>query len=365
MRSTNVLSRVLSTTGVPIAIALVILVIIFQVLSPVFLQPGTLRDYLTNAVPLLLITVGVGIVMVGGGIDLSVGTVAGLSAGTTMLAIVSGAPSWLSVLVGLATGAAFGLFNGLLITIFRINDFIVTLASLNVAAGLLIVLTQAVPLQGKTAPGFSELVYGNFLGIPTSFWIAAGIFLIAQFLLMRTIFGRRIFAIGIAPAAADVAGVNVSLVRLGTFVISGTLAGAGGVLLAARLGSVQAFLGVGYEFVAIAGAVVGGVSLAGGRGSVWAAVVGGVLLATLQQGLRLNGVDPVYFSIVTGLCIVLGVVFDRRVQRFALNRMTVRTSSPSESRKKPPGSKPPQFPPGSEPATPADQLEAPTKGAGS
>lgn len=348
MKGRGFLARALSTTGVPIAIALVILVIILQVLSPVFLDPSTLRDYLTNAVPLLLLTVGVGIVMVGGGIDLSVGTVAGLSAGTTMLAVVLGAPTWLSVIVGLATGVAFGLFNGLLITIFRINDFIVTLASLNIAAGLLIVLTQAIPLQGATTPGFSELVYGNFLGIPTSFWIAAAIFVLTQFMLMHTIFGRRIFAIGIAPGAADVAGVNVDLVKLGTFVISGTLAGAAGVLLASRLGSVQAFLGVGYEFIAIAGAVVGGVSLAGGRGSVWAAVVGGLLLATLQQGLRLNGVDPVFFSIVTGLCIVLGVVFDRRVQQFALNRMTVRNPPASQS-----------------PVTPADQLTSPTTRAGS
>lgn len=330
MNFQRITSRALSTTGVPIAIALVIVVIVFQIMSPVFLTPGSVRDYINNAIPILLLTVGVSIVIVGGGIDLSVGTVAGLSAGTTMWTLVSGGPTWIAVLVGVGTGLVFGLFNGLMITRFGINDFIVTLATLNIAGGLLIVLTEQVPLQGVTTPGFSEIVYGNLLGIPNAFWIAAILFVLMQFFLIKTIFGRRIFAIGIGASAANVAGVNVNRVRLETFVLSGLLAGAAGVLLASRLGAVQAFLGNGYEFVAIAGAVLGGVSLAGGRGSVWAAVAGGLMLASLQQGLRLNGVDPVYFSIVTGLCIVAGVVFDRRIQQFALSsirRRGGRTSS--------------------------------------
>lgn len=322
-------SRVLSTNGVPIALALVIVVIIFQIMSPVFLTEGSVRDYINNAIPILILTVGVAIVIVAGGIDLSVGTVAGLSAGTTMWALVNGAPTWTAVLVGVGTGLVFGLFNGLMITVFGINDFIVTLATLNIAGGLLIVLTEQVPLQGVTTPGFSELVYGSFLGIPSAFWIAVILFVLMQFFLIKTVFGRRIFATGVAPAAANVAGVNVNRVRLGTFVLSGLLAGAAGVLLASRLGAVQAFLGNGYEFVAIAGAVLGGISLAGGRGSVWAAVAGGLMLATLQQGLRLNGVDPVYFSIVTGLCIVAGVVFDRRIQQFALSGIKRRGTGPT------------------------------------
>jgi ribose transport system permease protein len=331
-------SRILSVNGVPIAIALVIVVIIFQIMSPVFLTPGSVRDYINNAIPILLLTVGVAVVIVAGGIDLSVGTVAGLSAGTTMWTLVNGAPTWVAVLAGVGTGLVFGLFNGLMITRFGINDFIVTLATLNIAGGLLIVLTEQVPLQGVTTPGFSDIVYGNVLGIPSAFWIAAAIFVLMQFFLVKTVFGRRIFAIGIAPSAANVAGVNVERVRLGTFVLSGVLAGAAGVLLASRLGAVQAFLGSGYEFIAIAGAVLGGVSLAGGRGSVWAAVAGGLMLATLQQGLRLNGVDPVYFSIVTGLCIVAGVVFDRRIQQLALSGIRKRrrngpaSTAPEESK---------------------------------
>lgn len=345
---TTRLTRVLTTPGVPIAIVLVLAVVVFQLLSPVFLQPSAVKDYITNAIPILIITVGVAIVITAGGIDLSIGTVAGLSAGTSLWALKSGAPTLVGIAAGLATGVVFGLVNGVLVTRLKINDFIVTLATLNVAAGLLIVLTEKVSLQGVQDSTFSNLVYGSILGIPTSFWIAAILFVLMQFVLVRTILGRRIFAVGVAPDAASNAGVNVPTVRLVTFVVSGLLAGVAGVLLASRLGTAQAFLGVGYEFTAIAGAVLGGVSLAGGRGSVWAAVVGGLLLATLQQGLRLNGVDPVYFSIVTGLCIVLGVVFDRGVQRLVLNRLLGR--APTEP--------PPAAP--SRPSEPAGPATVPT-----
>src|SRR5215207_10904521 len=336
MSTRETTTKVLSTVGVPIAIVLVAAVVVFQILSPVFLEPSSVRDYITNAIPILLITVGVAIVITAGGIGLSVGTVAGLSAGTSLWALSAGASTVVGILCGLATGVLFGLINGLLITRLAINDFIVTLATLNVAAGLLVVLTESVSLQGLRMPGFSSLVYGRILGIPTSFWIAVIVFAVMQFVLARTVLGRRIFAVGVAPEAARNAGVNVEGTRLNKFVISGLLAGAAGVLLASRLGTVQAFLGVGYEFTAIAGAVLGGVSLAGGRGSVWAAVVGGLLLATVQQGLRLNGVDPVYFSIVTGICIVAGVAFDRGVQRMMLNRMLGRpTGGPPTGARQP------------------------------
>jgi ribose/xylose/arabinose/galactoside ABC-type transport system permease subunit len=313
------LSKVVSTAGVPIAVVLVATVAVFQVLSPVFLQPSTVREYVINAIPILIITVGVAIVMIAGGIDLSIGTVAGLSAGTTLWVLKSGAPLVVGVLVGVATGAIFGFVNGLLVTRLGINDFIVTLATLNVAAGLLIVLTESTTLGGVQNSAFSSLMAGRWGGIPTPFIITALLFTLMQFVVGWTVLGRRIFAVGVAPEAARNAGVNVSLIRLTTFVISGLLAGVAGVLLASRLGAAQAFLGVGYEFTAIAGAVLGGVSLAGGRGSVWAAAVGGLLLATLQQGLRLNGVDPVYFSIISGLCVVFGVVFDRGVRHIARN----------------------------------------------
>lgn len=327
MRAPLAVSRLMSIPGLPMTVILIIAVIVFQILNPIFLTPGALSSYLTNAMPILLLTLGSAIVIIGGGIDLSVGTVAGLSAGTTMWALVAGAPLWLGIAVGCLTGLGFGLINGVLVAVFRINDFIATLATLNIAAGLLVVLSQATPLQGAADPAFAALTRGDVLGIPFSFLVVASIFVVAHLLLAKTVTGRRLYAIGISADAANVAGVSVARSRMFTFVISGLLAGVAGVFLASRLGAVQAFLGIGYEFTAIAGAVVGGIALAGGAGSAWAALIGGLFLATVQQGLRLNNVDPVYFSIVTALAIVFGVIFDRQVRRVLLRGALARTAA--------------------------------------
>lgn len=326
MKHSSPFSRIMSIPGMPMTVVLIVSVIVFQMLNPVFLDGRTVGNYLTNAIPILLLTLGVAIVIIGGGIDLSVGTVAGLSAGTTMFALVNGAPLAVGIAVGCGTGLLFGLVNGILVAYLRINDFIVTLATLNIAAGLLVVLSQIQPLQGVTVPGFSELTKGSVFGIPTSFFIAGVVFVIAHLLLAKTIIGRRLYATGISAPASNVAGVSVPHLRLFTFAASGLLAGIAGVLFASRLGAVQAFLGIGYEFIAIAGAVVGGITLAGGGGSVWAALVGGLFLATLQQGLRINNVDPVYFSIVTAVAIVFGVVFERQVRRVILRAALHRTA---------------------------------------
>ena len=320
-------ARVLNIPGIPMTFILIAAVIVFQILNPIFLSPEALGNFMTNAAPILLLTLAVAIVIIGGGIDLSVGTVAGLSAGTTMFALVNGAPLWLGIAVGTLTGVAFGLINGILVAVFRIDDFIATLATLNIAAGLLVVLSQATLLQGVTTPGFAAITRSEVLGVPISFLVAAALFLIAHLLLSKTVTGRKLYAIGVSSAASNVAGVSVPRIRLFTFVISGLLAGVAGVLLASRLGAVQAFLGIGYEFTAIAGAVVGGIALAGGVGNVWAAFVGGLFLLTVQQGLRLNNVDPVYFSIVTALAIVLGVIFDRQVRRVLLKGALARTAA--------------------------------------
>ncbi|MBX3100336.1 MAG: ABC transporter permease [Salinibacterium sp.] len=326
MKSSSPLARIMAIRGMPMTLVLILTVVIFQVLNPVFLDGKTVGNYITNGIPIMLITLGVAIVIIGGGIDLSVGTVAGLSAGTTMFTLVQGAPLVAGIAVGCGTGLLFGLINGFLVAYMRINDFIVTLATLNIAAGLLVVLSQVQPLQGVSVPGFAELTKGDLFGIPTSFFIAGALFVIAQIMLAKTIIGRRLYAVGISSQASNVAGVSVPHLRLFTFAASGLLAGVAGVLLASRLGAVQAFLGIGYEFIAIAGAVIGGISLAGGGGSVWAAFVGGLFLATLQQGLRLNNVDPVYFSIVTALAIVFGVVFERQVRRVILRAALHRTA---------------------------------------
>ncbi|WP_460835481.1 ABC transporter permease [Nocardioides hungaricus] len=278
-----------------------------------------MRYYLNEEVPIFIITAGTALVIIAGGIDLSVGSVLGLSAGTSLLASMHGANTAVAVIVGVGTGTAFGILNGLVIVKLKLNDFIVTLGTLNIAAGLLVVLTDYVQITGTQDARYLAIANTSVLSV-TSALILAGFTIVGlQLVLARTTFGRRVRAVGTGTAPALVAGINAGRVKAWCYVISGSLAGFGGVLLASRLNSVQPGMAGGYELTAIAAAVLGGVSLAGGRGAIWQAAAGGLLLATLKQGFRLMGVDPLVFSIIIGVCILVGVIIDRSAYRLALS----------------------------------------------
>ncbi len=316
--------------GVVILAAFVLMVIFFSLKADSFLIPDSIRYYINEAVPIFIIIVGLTFVIIAGGIDLSIGAVLGLSAGTSLTVSMWGWPFWMAVIVGVLTGLAFGLLNAVFTTIFKINDFIVTLGTLNIAAGALTVLTDQIQLTGTKDTSFKRISGMNFLGLTSSIWIALIIVVVFELVLLKSPFGRRIFATGIGQVPALISGINTQRSKFGAYLISGGLAGLGGVLLASHLNSVQSGLAGGYELTAIAGAVLGGVSLAGGRGSVWRAIVGALFLTTLNQGLLLMGVDPLIFQIVTGLCILVGVVIDRAVYKFALTFSTQTRESNSQ-----------------------------------
>jgi ribose transport system permease protein len=310
-------TRVLAIEGVAVAIALIALFIVFTFSSKFFLTADNIRNLLVQSVFVVLVAAGMTYVLIVGGIDLSVGSVMGLSAGMTLLALMHGAPLLLGLLVGVATGAVIGLINGFVITALGVSDFIVTLAMLSIGAGLLQVLTSHTQLTGVKDNLFTDLANGTILGIPTPVLIVAVIVIVLEFVLSSTPFGRSAFAAGINARAAHLVGVNTRRIRLLVYVLSGTMAGVAGVLLASHLNSVQPGLGGGYELTAIAAAAIGGIALAGGRGSVWRAVIGALFLGTLSNGLQILGVDPLWFTIVTGLSIIVAVAFDRGLQAIA------------------------------------------------
>jgi ribose transport system permease protein len=317
-------AKVLGIDGLPIVTALVLVTIYFAATVPAFLDGEALRYYLNEEVPIFIITAGLALVIIAGGIDLSIGAVLGLSAGTSLLASMNGANVMFAVAVGVGTGAAFGLLNGLIIVKLKLNDFIVTLGTLNVAAGLLVVLTDHTQITGTSDGKFLAIANSSVLSVTSALVLAVAVVAVLQVVLVKTAFGRRARATGVGAAPALVAGIDAGRIKLYAYVISGSLAGLGGVLLASRLNSVQAGMAGGYELSAIAAAVLGGVSLAGGRGAIWQAAVGGLLLATLKQGFRLTGVDPLVFSIIIGVCILVGVIVDRGVFRLALTLGTPR-----------------------------------------
>ena len=318
MTVTQRLSRLFSAEGAIITVVLAGMVIYFWASSSVFMTRKNVDNLLIEAVFIALLAAGMTFVLIVGGIDLSVGSVLGLSAGTTLWALMSGWSLVFAILAGVGTGIAAGLINGIVIAFLGVNDFIVTLASLSIGAGLLQVLTSKVQLTGVKDSTFLSMSSGHLLGIPTPVVILAVVAAVLEFVLVQTPFGRSVFASGVGPRAAALAGVPVRRVRLQVYVLSGAAAGLGGVLLAAHLNSVQPGLGGGYELNAIAAAVLGGIALAGGRGSVWRAVLGALFLGILANGLQLLGVDPLWFQIVTGASILAAVALDRVVQKLAV-----------------------------------------------
>lgn len=321
------LLNLLAVEGVTVAIALVGLIVFFSVSSEYFLTTGNIQNLLVQSVFVLLVAVGMTFVLIAGGIDLSVGSVLGFSAGTTLLVMQEGGTFLGGVLAGLATGAVVGFVNGAIIAKLRINDFIVTLATLGIVSGFLQVLTSHTQLDGVSSGTFAYLANGLPGGVPFPVIVAAVVVVIFELVLRRTSFGRSVFAIGINHRAAHLSGIGVTRVRLRVYILSGILASAGGIVLASRLNSVQPGLGGGYELQAIAAVVLGGTSIAGGRGSVWRSVVGALVLGVLNNGLQLMGVDPVWYTIITGSSIAVAVASDQVVQKLATARLRGGTSS--------------------------------------
>jgi ribose/xylose/arabinose/galactoside ABC-type transport system permease subunit len=320
------LTQALAIDGLPVAAALALAVVFFSLASPFFLTQENISNLLAQSLFVIILAAGMTFVLIVGGFDLSVGAATGLSAATTMLVLMNGGALPLGILAGIATGMAFGIINGFFIAVMEINAFIVTLATLSIGAGALQVLTTGTQLTGVSLPAFAWLTKGSILGIPSGVVVALVIVAALEWVLLFTTFGRTIFAVGTNPRAAFLAGIPVRRLTFSVYLLSGTIAGLAGVLLASHLNSVQPGLGQGYELSAIAAAVLGGVSLAGGRGSVWRAVIGALFLATMAQGLQLIGVDPLWFSIVTGASIVIAVAFDRAVQQWVIKQLAAATT---------------------------------------
>jgi ribose transport system permease protein len=309
-------SRLLAIDGVAVSIVFLVMLGYFSVASPAFLTGDNIYNTFVESISTVLLAAGLTFVLISGGIDLSIGSNIGLSAAATLFVAMTGASTLTAVLAGLVTGLVIGTINGAFVAGAGVSDFIVTLATLSIGAGLLKVFTGRTQLTGTDNASFLALAGGRILGIPTGVFIAAAVLVVLEIILVKTPFGRAVYATGVNANAAFLAGVSVRRIRFSVFVISGVVAGIGGVLLASHLNSVQPGLGGGYELTAIAGCVVGGVSLAGGRGSIWRAALGAFFLSVLSRGLQLIGVDPLWFSIVTGAAIVAAVAFDRGAQRW-------------------------------------------------
>ena len=302
-----------------ILIVLLAMVALMAVIAPNFwsLSNGfnVARAVSINAV----LAAGMTLVVLTGGIDLSVGSVIGVAGVASVLLWNAGAPTLVAVLGGVLVGAAAGLLNGLLVAYLALPAFIVTLGALTYLRGTAYALTDGQPLIAEGQLGFRLLGNGNIAAIPSPVVVMVITYLAVWFVLERTTFGRHIYAVGGNVEAARLAGIKVKRVLLKVYLLAGLTAGLAGVMFAARVESGQPRAGEGYELDAIAAVVLGGTSLFGGVGTIFGTVVGTLLIGVLLNGLVLNNVSSYVQQIIIGVIIVLAVAFDQ----FAKSRRAV------------------------------------------
>ncbi|MFF0319160.1 ABC transporter permease [Nonomuraea angiospora] len=289
--------------------ALVVLVVALSLLSGDFLTVTNLLNVGVQAAVTAILAFGSTFVIITGGIDLSVGAVAALSAITlAWTAADSGLPWPLATLVALAVGIGCGLVNAALVAYGKLPPFIATLAMLGVARGLALVVSQGSPIEMPEAVSHLGDTVGGYLPVPVLVMALMGV--VAAVVLNRTYSGRAMYAIGGNEEAARLSGIAVSRQKLVTYALSGAFAAVAGVVLASRLASAQPQAASGYELDAIAAVVIGGASLSGGKGRALGTLVGALILAVLRNGLNLLSVSAFWQQVVIGVVIALAVLLD-------------------------------------------------------
>jgi ribose transport system permease protein len=306
-----------------VAIAFAALVVVIWILAPVFMTPRNLLNISKNFSFIALMSLGETLVIISGGIDLSVGSVCALSAVVTMMlmrllsataaAQVPGATIALATLLALALAALTGLVNGMLIARVRLSPFVTTLGMLSVARGMTYVLTQgrAQYPVGPDVAFFTRFANGAVLGLPTQLVYLLVLAVLMALALRHLVWGRHLYAIGGNAQAAALTGVRVPRVVVSVYVLSGLAAGFSGVLIAGWLGAAPANLATGYELRVIAAAVIGGANLAGGVGGAAGAVIGAALIEVIRNGFVLIGANSYWEEVFVGVIIIIAVLVDQ------------------------------------------------------
>lgn len=291
---------------------LIALIIFFWAASPRFLTWSNISGILLATAVIGILALGTTFVITTAGIDLSIGTGMTLcSVMTGIFAVNLGLPMILAVVLGILTGGLIGLINGLNVAILGLPPFIATLAMMMVAQGLALVISGVAPIYFHDVEGFQAIALGSLIpGLSNAVLIMFVVAALAWFLLSKTVFGRITVAIGSNEEAARLSGIDVRRWKLLIYVVAGLFTGVAGVVMAARLGSAQPQLGVGYELQAIAAVIIGGTSLMGGRGSIIGTLIGALIMSVLINGLRILSIQTEWQNVVVGVVIALAVFFD-------------------------------------------------------
>lgn len=307
------LSRMLAVREFGSFAALIIMIVIIAAFIPQFRQIENVINVTRNFSFVGIVAMGMTLVILTGGIDLSVGSVWAMTAVLAAFLMSSGWPMVAAIAVALLAAAGVGLFNGLCITRLNMSPFVPTLASLAIARSLALVITRGRPISsfGPQQDAFLWIGGGSVLGVPNPVILFVIVAVIAWIVLSRTVWGRRVYAVGGNEKAARLTGLNVSRLKVAVYMISSLCAGLAGIVQASYLSSVTASLATGQELSVIAATVIGGVNLAGGEGTVFGVVIGTVMLEILRNGLLLFGIDPYWQGVFVGAIIIIAVSIDR------------------------------------------------------
>ena len=302
-------------------LALALMVLALSLLTDRFLTPDNGWNILRQISVNLCLSIGMTLVILSGGIDLSVGAILALSGAIAAGLLKSGVElsalgvalqftTFGAIVAGLVVGGGLGWANGFAITRFQLPPFVATLGMLSIARGLTMLWTGGFPITGLGA-GFGHLGTGAFLGMPMPVWIMLVLVAIFVVVTQRTRFGRHLFAVGGNERAARLTGLPVNRIKIAVYTLAGALAGVAGLIVTARLDSAQPNAGLGYELDSIAAVVIGGTSLSGGRGSILGTVLGCLIIGVLNNGLFLLNVSPFWQQVIKGGVILLAVAIDK------------------------------------------------------
>ena len=312
MRVSGAFHRLLAFSG------LIALLVVFSIASPNFLQTQNILAILQATAVNGVLAVAATLVIITGGIDLSVGTL------MTFCAVVAGViltylglPLPLGLAGAILTGLVCGLISGFIIAKLKVPPFIATLGMMLILKGLSLVVSGTKPIYFNDTPGFNQIALGSIVGsvfpsmpIPNGVLVLFAVAIVAAFVLSKTALGRYTFALGSNEEAVRLSGVNVDRWKIAVYATAGSICGIAGILIASRLNSAQPALGQGYELDAIAAVVIGGTSLSGGRGTVLGTLIGALIISVLANGLRILSVAQEWQTVVTGTIIILAVYAD-------------------------------------------------------
>ncbi len=298
--------------------SLVVLLIGFSIASPNFMQTSNMIAILQATSVNGVLAIAVTLVIITGGIDLSVGTMMTFCAVITGVVLTyAGMPLIFGVAAALLTGAFCGFCSGSFVAKMKIPPFIATLGMMLILKGLSLVISGTRPIYFNDTPGFSEISRGSLIGqvipavpIPNGVLILFIVAAVTAYILNRTVLGRYCFALGSNEESVRLSGVNTDRWKIAIYALAGSIVGIAGLLIASRLNSAQPALGLGYELEAIAAVVIGGTSLSGGRGSILGSLIGALIMAVLTNGLRVLSVAQEWQTVVTGAIIILAVYAD-------------------------------------------------------